>query len=233
MVVLSLIVALLALVVAILALRRADVVDRRVSRRLASASEKAGGHGTEAPATSAQPDEPQTRPDLSEPQSAGQEAAASDSDGQTADCQGPVGRSGRWKLKRSGKKAAGSRTAADLPTGDRGAEEVVDLARRISALESRTFDGISRVAVVRYDAFEGAGGQLSYSLALVDDRGQGLILTAIHGQAETRTYVKELSDSEDRVRPSELSPEEREVLRKATGSRSGRKPAESRRNPEK
>lgn len=180
MVALSLVVALVALVVAVLALRRADVVDGRVSRRLASS----GGKST----------------------SDGEQADTSDSETQTTD-------PGRLGLRRLSKGAMHS-------SGDK---RIPDLVRRISALESRTFEGISRVAVVRYDAFEGAGGQLSYSLALVDEQGAGLVLTAIHGQAETRTYVKEITHSGDSGRATELSPEEREVLRKATGQRSRRK----------
>ena len=119
--------------------------------------------------------------------------------------------------------SAGVSAAADGASAVNAAGDGADLVRRISALEGRTLDGISRVAVVRYDAFEGSGGQLSYSVALVDDQGHGIVLTAIHGQAETRTYVKEIPQSEDTGRPAELSPEEREVLRKAASARPGGK----------
>jgi hypothetical protein len=51
-------------------------------------------------------------------------------------------------------------------------------------------DGVSRVAVVRYDAFEDMGGALSFSAALLDERGDGVVLSAINGRSETRTYAK-------------------------------------------
>lgn len=69
-------------------------------------------------------------------------------------------------------------------------------------------DGVSRVAVVRYDAFEDMGGALSFSAALLDERGDGVVLSAINGRTETRTYAKailggnsehHLSDEEERA----------------------------------
>ncbi|MCB0919427.1 MAG: DUF4446 family protein [Actinobacteria bacterium] len=78
--------------------------------------------------------------------------------------------------------------------------------------------GLSRIAVVRYNAFEDAGGQLSYSAALLDDAGSGLILTSIHSRAETRSYIKEIGPQGDE-RDATLSAEEREALRKAMAKR--------------
>jgi hypothetical protein len=51
-------------------------------------------------------------------------------------------------------------------------------------------DSLSRVAVVRYDAFEDMGGALSFSAALLDELGDGVIVSAINGRTETRTYAK-------------------------------------------
>ena len=47
---------------------------------------------------------------------------------------------------------------------------------------------LNRVGVVRYDAFDEVGGRMSFSAALLDDAGRGVVLTAIHGRAETRSY---------------------------------------------
>ena len=49
---------------------------------------------------------------------------------------------------------------------------------------------VSRVAVVRYDAFEDMGGALSFSAALLDEHGGGLVISAINGRSETRSYAK-------------------------------------------
>ena len=49
---------------------------------------------------------------------------------------------------------------------------------------------LQRFHLVRYDAFEDMGGRLSFSLALLDDEGNGLVVTSINGRTETRTYAK-------------------------------------------
>ena len=51
-------------------------------------------------------------------------------------------------------------------------------------------EAIRHVAVVRYDAFGDLGGRLSFSTALLDDGGDGLVMSSIHGRTETRLYVK-------------------------------------------
>ena len=68
---------------------------------------------------------------------------------------------------------------------------------------------LQRFAIVRYDAFEDMGGRLSFSAALLDDHGDGLVFSSINGRTETRTYakpVKSLSSSYN------LTEEEREAI---------------------
>ncbi len=64
-------------------------------------------------------------------------------------------------------------------------------------------------AVVRYDAFGGTGGHLSFSAALLDDAGDGLVLTSIAGRSESRTYAKQVTGGRG---DAELSPEERQAV---------------------
>ena len=70
-------------------------------------------------------------------------------------------------------------------------------------------------AVVRYDAFGDMGGRLSFSAALFDDRGDGLVITSINGRSETRTYAKELVGLKS---DHTLSPEEEQAIEAARGS---------------
>lgn len=102
-------------------------------------------------------------------------------------------------------------TAAAAPRS----EDLLALQRRLDALErADTTSGLSRVAVVRYDAFDDLGGRLSFSAAVVDAQGRGLVLTAIHGRTETRSYLKQVP-----VTPASgqraLSPEEQEAVDQA------------------
>lgn len=68
---------------------------------------------------------------------------------------------------------------------------------------------LSRVAVVRYDAFGDMGGRLSFSAALLDGQGDGLVLTSIHGRGESRTYAKGVTRGESETT---LTPEERQAV---------------------
>lgn len=49
---------------------------------------------------------------------------------------------------------------------------------------------VQRVGLVRYDAFEDMGGHLSFSAALLDGNGDGLVITSINGRQDTRCYAK-------------------------------------------
>ena len=90
-----------------------------------------------------------------------------------------------------------------------------DVAGGIAQLDRRVDGVVSRVAVVRYDAYENTGGHQSASVALLDASRTGIVLTAIQGRDYARLYVKEL----DRGRsPVALSPEEREAVERAMSS---------------
>jgi len=71
---------------------------------------------------------------------------------------------------------------------------------------------IRQVGVVRYDALKEMAGQLSFSVALLNSAGDGLVLTSINGRSETRTYAKIVSGGRG-VHP--LSPEEEQSVRSA------------------
>ncbi len=68
------------------------------------------------------------------------------------------------------------------------------------------------MAVIRYDALQTMSGQLSFSLALLNSRGDGIVLSSINGRAETRTYAKIIVAGKGE---QELSPEEEEAIRVA------------------
>ena len=67
------------------------------------------------------------------------------------------------------------------------------LRQEVAALRAEARDALRHLAVVRYDAFGDMGGHLSWSLALLDDGGNGVVLTSIHGRSESRTYAKSIA----------------------------------------
>lgn len=83
------------------------------------------------------------------------------------------------------------------------------LARVVSDLRVDVGRSLRHLAVVRYDAFGDMGGHLSWSVALLDDEGDGVLLTAIHGRADTRTYAKNVQHW---TSAQQLSPEESEAV---------------------
>jgi hypothetical protein len=90
-----------------------------------------------------------------------------------------------------------------------------DLTGALGRLERRVDTTVSRLAVVRYDAYEKSGGHQSASVALLDASRSGVVLTAIQGRDYARIYVKELEGGRA---PISLSPEEQEAVDRAMKS---------------
>ena len=98
-----------------------------------------------------------------------------------------------------------------------------DLRRRVAALEQHRPAGdadlaalradlrqaLRHVAVVRYDAFGDMGGRLSFSAAVIDDHGDGLVFSSIHARGESRTYAKGVVGG---TSDATLTPEEQQAL---------------------
>jgi hypothetical protein len=79
---------------------------------------------------------------------------------------------------------------------------------------------LRHVAVVRFDAFGDMGGRLSFSAAVLDDAGDGLVLTSIHGRGETRSYAKGLVAGKAE---HTLSPEEAQAIEAATSEQGAKR----------
>lgn len=51
-----------------------------------------------------------------------------------------------------------------------------------------------KVGIVKYDAFNQMGGQLSFSLALLDENDNGFILNSVHSSEGCYSYTKEIKE---------------------------------------
>ena len=89
---------------------------------------------------------------------------------------------------------------------------VDEIAAGLSRVDRRVDDSVSKTALVRYDAYAGAGGQQSASVALLDSARTGVVVSAIQGRDYARIYVKELDHGRASVA---LSPEEEEAVERA------------------
>lgn len=88
------------------------------------------------------------------------------------------------------------------------------LAQRALAVNASGADprAVRDVAVLHYDALEEMSGARSFSLAMLNAHGDGVVVTSINGRTETRTYAKAVTRGEaDHL----LSPEEYRVIRSA------------------
>jgi len=93
---------------------------------------------------------------------------------------------------------------------------VDDVTAALGRLERHVDSTVSRLAVVRYDAYEQTGGHQSASVALLDASRTGVVLSAIQGRDYARIYVKELDEGRA---PVSLSPEEQDAVERAMKSR--------------
>lgn len=104
--------------------------------------------------------------------------------------------------------------------------EVDELSDRYGAVLRRMAGAMQHVGVVRFDAFRDLGGLLSFAVAMLDDRGNGIVISSIYGRSDSRTYTKPIVE---RNSSHELSPEEREAIKLAMQSRElGALPVEAR-----
>lgn len=95
-------------------------------------------------------------------------------------------------------------------------QDVADLDRVLTKTRLEVAESLRHVSVIRYDALGDLGGRYSFSAALLDDAGDGLVLTSIHGRAETRTYLKGITGGKPDI---ELSPEEMKAVEFAKGTK--------------
>ena len=100
------------------------------------------------------------------------------------------------------------------------AHQLADLRAHVDATAAQTLEWVEarmpdpsgalcNVALVRYDAFGEMSGRMSFSLALLDDKGDGVAITAIAGTGSTSVYAKGVRGGSGE---HDLSPEEAQAV---------------------
>jgi len=97
---------------------------------------------------------------------------------------------------------------------DATAADVNAVDQRLQSVEARLPRAITRVGAVSYDAFGNIAGELSRSIAMLDEGGSGIILTIMVSRDETLFFSKELAAGSSR---EPLSPEEQRAVATALG----------------
>jgi hypothetical protein len=104
------------------------------------------------------------------------------------------------------------RTSASRADVEAVPADVVGLRQEVAALRAEAQGALRHLGLVRYDAFGDVGGRQSWSLALLDDEGNGVVLTAIHGRSEARSYAKSVFEWRSE---QPMSPEEQDAVASA------------------
>jgi hypothetical protein len=86
------------------------------------------------------------------------------------------------------------------------------LEARLGGAEARLDGAITYRSIVRYDAYNEMSGRQSTSIALLDRRGSGVVVSSIHHRDQARLYAKQVVEGEGTLA---LSPEEQEAIRVA------------------
>ena len=80
-----------------------------------------------------------------------------------------------------------------------------------------------KIGIVKYNAFKGMGGNLSFALALLDYTNTGFVLNSVHSREGCYLYLKDVERGETEVL---LGAEEQEALEQALGYRERKQPQE-------
>ncbi|MCS7171984.1 MAG: DUF4446 family protein [Armatimonadetes bacterium] len=133
-----------------------------------------------------------------------------------------VGVLGMWvqRLVRAARASAEGSVVEQLREHRQALEEVRSDLRGVYAsleeLGDQLLRCVQRVGLVRFDAFEDVGGRVSFSLALLDSRGDGVVLSVLNGREAVRAYAKILRNG---IPSHPLSEEEKEAIAMARGTR--------------
>lgn len=101
-----------------------------------------------------------------------------------------------------------------LETVQQASDKAARLEGECRALDARLKNCVQKLGVVRFNAFEGTGSDLSFAVALLDAANNGVVLSSIFGRNESRIYAKPVVDGQSSYF---LTDEEKQALADARG----------------
>jgi hypothetical protein len=96
-------------------------------------------------------------------------------------------------------------------------EQTESLRITVTALDAAVTGSVQNVGLVRFNPFQDTGGDQSFALALLDKRGDGVVISSLHTRTSTRMYARPIKAS---VANSSLSEEEAQAVQQAMGGKS-------------
>lgn len=68
-----------------------------------------------------------------------------------------------------------------------------DLEEEIAKVQDQGLQHIQKVALLRFNPYDDTGGDQSFTICLLDDKGSGMVVTSLHARSGTRVFGKEIS----------------------------------------
>ena len=94
----------------------------------------------------------------------------------------------------------------------RGSASLKEFDQRLTHVEAEQHFLLNQTGLVRYNPFSDAGGNMSFSLALLNNNGDGAVVTSLHSREGTRLYAKQVVNYESE---QILTNEEKEAVTRA------------------
>ncbi len=105
---------------------------------------------------------------------------------------------------------------ASRKAAESAARQGEELATRLTTIEQKQLYNFDKLGLVRFNPFEDTGADLSFSLSVLNDRGDGVVITSLWGREEVRVYAKPVQQLESRY---VLSQEEKQAIDLAANAR--------------
>lgn len=97
---------------------------------------------------------------------------------------------------------------------EQNSDRITSLEQTVADLQAALARKAGHVGIVRFNPFQETGGDQSFSVAFLDDEGNGVVITSLYSRDGTRVYAKPIQNGQS---PYPLMDEEIEALRRARG----------------
>ena len=92
----------------------------------------------------------------------------------------------------------------------RATERMNEMEAMHAVIERRSLRSLQHIGLVRFNPFEDTGSDQSFAIALLDDQRDGIVISSLHGRANTRVFAKPVASGGS---PHNLSDEESQAIR--------------------
>lgn len=92
----------------------------------------------------------------------------------------------------------------------RASERMGQIEAQFTGIDGRSRRSLQHIGLVRFNPFEDTGSDQSFAIALLDDARDGIVLSSLHGRANTRVFAKPVANG---MSSHHLSDEESQAIR--------------------